>query len=113
MKRAEIYLTRIVDDSCNLYAIITRNGREKTIKNPSGKIILEAIKQNSLNILKIDNPSEKLQLTVIEKDPYNIKLITNPTEAAQLTAIKKDIGALNYINNPSDKIKILKKIIGL
>ena len=78
----------------------------KYIKEPTEKVIIEAVKEKGWAIQYVTNPSEKLQLEAVKVDYDSIKYIKNPSEKVQIEAIKVKYDALRYIENPSLKAEI-------
>ncbi|MBY6798287.1 hypothetical protein HYH85_19080, partial [Clostridium botulinum] len=78
----------------------------KYIKNPTEKIIREAINTKGWAIQFIQNANEELQLLAVEKDYDAIKYINDPSEAVQLKAIENYYAAIRYIKHPTLNAKI-------
>ncbi|MGL4772691.1 MAG: DUF4116 domain-containing protein [Clostridium sp.] len=78
----------------------------KLIKNPSRKVIEEAVKTKGWALQFVSNPWEELCIEAVKKDYDAIKYIENPTEGVQIEAIKSYWGAIKFIKNPTLKAKV-------
>ena len=76
------------------------------IKDPTDKVIKNAIENSGWAIQYVKNPSEELQLMAVKKNYDSIKYIENPSEKIQLEAININYDALRYIKNPTLNVEI-------
>jgi hypothetical protein len=76
------------------------------IKNPTEKVKLAAVQQDSLAIQFIEDPSEAVQLAAVQGNGYVIQFIKNPSEKVQRAAVKQNFRAIRYINNPSEDVQL-------
>lgn len=98
------------------------------IKNPSERVIEQAIQVSPRAIQFVANPSESLLISLVERDwaileyisdpsdavietaldqsGWAIRYIKNPTESMQLKAVRQNYDALQYIANPSEVVQL-------
>ena len=92
-----------VSDETNIKFIKAEVTNIKYIKNPSIKVIKQAIEEDAMVISYI-NPeliTDNLKLLAVKKNGYTINFIANPTEEMQKEAIKNYPFAIQYIKNPT------------
>ncbi|MGL5148991.1 MAG: hypothetical protein ACRC7N_00255 [Clostridium sp.] len=78
----------------------------KLIKNPSNRVIEEAVKTKGWALQFVNEPWEELCVTAVKRDYDAIKYISNPSERVQLEAINTHWGAIKFIKNPTLASKI-------
>ena len=74
--------------------------------NPTEKMQLAAVTENSYAIQYIKNPSEAVQLAAVTQSGHVIQWIKNPSEAVQLAAVTENGNAIQCIENPSEKMQL-------
>ena len=95
----------ILNDDYLVHILVCEPRLIFSLKNPSNKLIVRAIKSDGKLLQFIENPSEEVQLAAVKGEGELIRHIKDPSIRVQKAAILQNPYSIEFIKNPSEEIK--------
>lgn len=108
VKKYPMYIEKVENPSEELQLIAIRKDAlaVQYIKNPTRKVMEEAVIQKPLSIAYIKNPDEELQLLAIRSNSSVIQYIKKQTKQVKLEALRKNPLAINHIKGSDRSMRV-------